>query len=55
MQRQAPRLSPLRFFGGVAGDETKGGWARSANFVPHQHFSDSARVILEVSNLWIFQ
>ena len=26
-------------------DTTRGGWARSANFVPHQHFSDSARVL----------
>ena len=24
---------------------SRGGWARSANFVPHQHFSDSARVL----------
>ena len=24
---------------------TGGGWARSANFMPHQHFSDSARVL----------
>ena len=24
---------------------SRGGWARSTNFVPHQHFSDSARVL----------
>ena len=41
--RKFPRFCQQKRY--TPSEKSRGGWARSANFVPHQHFSDSARVL----------